>query len=83
MTQQQEYRKVFCPCGWRGTEDRVLKALNPFDDLDIIVGCPRCKHVNTILTACEVEGCWLPVECGTPKSNEYRITCSKHRPTQE
>lgn len=76
-------RKVICPCGWYGTEDKVLEALNPFDDLDILVGCPRCKDVNTIVTACDELGCWKPIECGTPTADGYRSTCSRHRPIRQ
>ena len=75
--------KVVCDerrCGWRGETHEVLQATSPFDERDILDGCPQCKAVNTIYVACDEEGCWDTVSCGTPTPDGYRSTCSKHAP---
>lgn len=43
--------------------------------------CPECYGVeNTLQRACDENGCWKTVTCGTPTPNGYRNTCSKHAP---
>jgi len=67
-------------CGWRGTQDQMLTAPNPFDPGDSIVGCPGCKSVDTLVEVCDEPGCAEFSSCGTPTPTGYRRTCGKHRP---
>jgi hypothetical protein len=78
-----EKNKVRCNvrrCDWRGLQEDVLTAPNPFDNEDTIIGCPNCKSIDTIETVCDEDGCWELVTCGTPTENGYRTTCYKHVP---
>jgi len=67
-------------CNWCGPEDDVLKAPNPFEPEEIVWGCPRCHEIETIVGACEVEGCCRPSTSGTPTHDGYRRTCIDHIP---
>lgn len=67
-------------CNWHGTSEEVLMAPNPFDPSDEILGCPKCKQVNTVQVACDEPDCWEPVTMGTPTPTGYRQTCGRHRP---
>jgi phage FluMu protein Com len=58
----------------------MLIAKNPFDETEEIIGCPKCKDVNTIVSVCDEKGCWKRVTCGTPIKDGYRSTCGKHAP---
>ena len=77
--------KVICMAGclWRGTDDQVLHAQNPFYPDAIIDGCPDCKAIDSISTACDEPDCWSAASCGTPTRAGYRQTCGKHRPKPE
>lgn len=76
--------KVICEgrrCGWRGTEEEMLRAQHPFDEADAVYGCPQCKGVGSLLIACDEPDCWLPATCGAPTPTGYRQTCFRHMPT--
>ncbi len=76
-------RKVKCDelrCPWIGTEEQSLKAPNPFDAGDEVIGCPHCKSIGTIIYVCDEPGCWKDSTCGTPTLEGYRSTCGEHRP---
>lgn len=78
MTQKE---KVVCTerrCGWHGTNDEMLVSPNPFEPDDTIIGCPSCKGVDTLVVACDVEGCWKESTCGFPTPEGYRRTCGVH-----
>jgi hypothetical protein len=76
--------KVVCEvCSWRGPGARTLAAANPFDENEQIRGCPVCKAVECFRAACDQEGCWQPVTCGTPTADGYRSTCSRHQPDSD
>ena len=76
-------RKIKCyRCRWRGMEVEELTAPNPFDEEDILVGCPLCKRVDTMVWACDEHDCWSEVTCGTPTPNGYRSTCGHHAPKE-
>jgi hypothetical protein len=82
-----ERLKLVCEdCGWKGTDSQSLTAPNPFDKEDSVVGCPKCKAVNKLRTACDEPECWEEDTCGTPavygSSTGYRRTCGKHRPKE-
>jgi hypothetical protein len=75
--------RVLCSdyrCRWHGTRAEVLRAPSPFDAEQMLNGCPKCKAVDTIVTACDEPDCWEPVSCGTPTPTGYRNTCGKHFP---
>lgn len=76
-TMQSRY---FCECGWRGNEDQILIAPNPFDGSDDLTGCPECKSTNSVILACDEQGCWRKATCGTPTLSGYRQTCGDHIP---
>ena len=49
-----ESKKAVCEnrrCGWHGTMDDVLRGPDPFDPEEIVIGCPRCRGVECLLTA--------------------------------
>ena len=64
-------------CDWAGTDEELLRAPSPFDG-EIIVGCPKCKAVEDIVSACDEPGCDRPSTCGFPVPGGYRRTCGKH-----
>lgn len=73
--------KCICEvCHWEGVNEEVLSAPNPFDAQDVVYGCPKCNSVDSMLPACEHEGCWRRVTCGTPTPDGYAQTCEKHVP---
>ena len=61
-------------------ESYFLRAPNPFDPLDEVMGCPHCKRVGEVSALCDELGCDAFVACGTPTDLGYRNTCYKHRP---
>ena len=65
-------------CGWNGDDAALLRAPSPFDDTDTIVGCPKCRAVNEVETACDEPGCDMSATCGFPAPGGYRRTCGKH-----
>jgi hypothetical protein len=76
-------KKVKCSerrCNWRGQDDELLRGKNPFDADDIVIGCPECKRIDSIVCVCDEDGCWDKVTCGTPTPDGYRNTCGKHSP---
>lgn len=76
-------KKVKCNerrCDWRGKDGEILQGKNPFDDEDIVNGCPKCKSIDSIVCVCDEKDCWNPVTCGAPTPEGYRNTCGKHRP---
>ena len=84
----RKYKRFCLECPWRGLQGDLLRATNPFDESDSISGCPRCHSIDSAVPACDEEGCWEPVTCGTPieededTGKKYRNTCSKHRPKE-
>lgn len=70
--------KSVCSCGWRGKSADALTAPNPFDQEDIITGCPKCKEIGSLAIACDEPDCWATATCGWPSDSGYRTTCGKH-----
>jgi hypothetical protein len=73
--------KVICTerrCYWKGTTKDMLQGVSPFDPEESIVGCPNCKAINTLVSACYVDGCWKEVSCGYPTPDGYRNSCGDH-----
>lgn len=74
-------RKVVCEeCEWTGRISEVLRAQNPWDETDTILGCPKCRSPESFRFACDEPDCWASVTCGTPTPTGYRSTCGKHAP---
>jgi len=69
---------VCAECEWCGPEADALTAPNPFDPDDIILGCPSCKGAQTLVGACEKDGCTYESSCGFPTTDGYMRTCGKH-----
>lgn len=67
-------------CDWIGGD--YLTAPNPFDPADKITGCPSCKAVDSMRSACQADGCTRPGTSGTPGWLGYRYvwTCYEHSP---
>ena len=65
-------------CGWVGAE--YLTAPNPFDPTEPVNGCPECKSVDQIFTACAAAGCREPGTSGGPGNLGYRyaFVCHEH-----
>lgn len=59
-------------------ESEVLIAQNPFDITDMVSGCPQCKSVDSLVTACDAEGCTRVATSGWPSPKGYRHTCGEH-----
>jgi hypothetical protein len=75
--------RQFCEfCSWSGDKDEVLRAPSPFDEEELLLGCPYCKGCNTMRRACDVEGCPEVATCGGPTRYGYRMTCWKHQPSE-
>ena len=76
-----EKGKVICnECYLRCHENEILRAPNPFDVDDILIGCPKCFSVECFEYICDEKGCSARVSCGTPTKNGYRNTCGEHKP---
>ena len=67
-------------CDWIGDDTQYLRALDPFNSGNEIIGCPKCRTINMIVAGCDEPGCTDFGTCGMPTQNGYRITCGKHMP---
>ena len=73
--------KLVCrECAWTGEDEEALRAANPFNPEETIVGCPRCLSIDTLQMACDVDGCWKPASNGGPhpRDGKYRSCCAEH-----
>jgi len=78
--ERAEEKRVCRLCGWRGIQSQVLTAPNPFEPSAMVLGCPQCREVAAVDVACDVTGCWLPVQCAwSSDDGGVRTTCLKHR----
>lgn len=51
--------KISCKeCGWKGDEQSLLTANNPFHLSEQITGCPQCDSINSTIQVCDVPDCW-------------------------
>ena len=78
MIEKDKVKCIERHCKWKGLDNELLRANNPFDSDDILIGCPQGKGINTIVCVCDEPGCWEQSTCGTPSINGYRNTCGKH-----
>ena len=60
------------------TEDRILRAPNPWTPTAEIVGCPSCYEPETLAMLCDVPDCGREADCGWPSPAGYRRTCGRH-----
>ena len=64
-------------CYWAGSNDEWLRAINPFDE-GTIYACPKCKAVEDMTTACDVDGCDQPLSVQWRTESGRRGTCLQH-----
>jgi hypothetical protein len=65
-------------CYWAGSNEERLRAINPFED-GTIYACPKCKAVEDMTTACDVDGCDQPLSVQWSTESGRRSTCLQHR----
>lgn len=70
-------------CHWVGKWSDALSAENPFAPKCFIYGCPQCKEVGMLVTACWEEGCGRAATIGTPTEGRYYWSCHEHEPSHE
>lgn len=72
--------EYFCKnCGTLVDAPKLLRAKSPFDDNDIISGCPHCKSIDCFILVCDEVGCVEEHTCGFHvDGGKYRFTCHKH-----
>lgn len=63
-------------------ERDMLSAPNPFDESDMLTGCPRCLACDYgFALICDHDGCRADASCGWPTAGGgYRQTCHQHSP---
>ena len=92
-TKWRKARMLICKdCDSIISESAVLRAENPFNPEDELLGCPNCKAVDhrvrhrprrhhQFRMACAASGCTSEVSMGMPhEDGVYRATCSNHGP---
>lgn len=57
---------------------KLLEAVSPFDPVNMIYGCPKCKDINTFIQVCDEPHCKNVATCGTPTEQGYRHVCGNH-----
>lgn len=65
-------------CGEIFPVRKLLRALNPFNLRDTLLGCPSCKSVDAFALVCDEPGCNQISTCGWMDSGKYRRTCGDH-----
>jgi hypothetical protein len=65
-------------CGWQGEMKDLLTAPNPFEEDDIIHGCPKCHSIDCFTQLCDVDGCKDYASSGWPSKVGYRHPCHIH-----
>lgn len=74
-------------CLWVGMWRDILRAPHPWDEDDILVGCPDCKAVNTVYEACGVDSCYDPFYVthypGGPGPKSGITLCERHQAEYE
>ena len=67
-----------CECGWIGTKEELLEAVNPCDVRFTLYGCPGCKDFGLFTELCDELGCNKESTCGVPTPDGYRRVCGEH-----
>jgi hypothetical protein len=57
---------------------QLLRGKNPFNEADIISGCPKCKGVEGFYEVCDEPGCTTASRTGWKSGAGYRRTCDAH-----
>jgi hypothetical protein len=79
MPERKPAKLICTECGkWHGTVDQTLRAPNPFDLKEVLLGCPNCKEPNQFNRACDYDDCWKEVCGGLPTPFGYRMVCTDH-----
>lgn len=69
---------VKCDCGWHGSTTALLTAPHPFEEDDVVFGCPKFRDIDTLTRLCDEPGCLERQTVGWPSKDGYRMTCAKH-----
>ena len=81
MARDEDKRWQCDDCGAITLGAELLRAKNPFDETDTIIGCPNCKSVSGFIEICDEPGCTNEATCGFPVDDAfgfYRRTCLEH-----
>jgi hypothetical protein len=70
-------------CNSRLRASELLMAAHPFQQGEMVLGCPRCKDIGPFDPICDQAGCWNLTCAGTPSPAGYRLTCHQHVPRCE
>lgn len=67
-------------CDKISLQSELLIAMNPFDPMDMILGCPFCKQCSEGFTGiCDEPNCTFEASSGWPTDDGgYRRTCHEH-----
>ena len=65
-------------CGAMFDGTHMLTAKNPFDENDMIYGCPSCAAVNDFTHLCDVADCPNPATGGHSTPEGYLFHCHEH-----
>ena len=67
-------------CALVSEEMALLRAPNPFDTSEEILGCPKCKQVGSFREVCQVGMCESDATCGVPRFRGFRYAriCNRH-----
>lgn len=78
---EQPERWLCTECG-EVCGENILTAKSPFDENDILSGCPACLSAESLIAACWK--CDKPSSSGTPLNRQYRYVnaCYEHRPPE-
>lgn len=71
-------RDICRECDWVGNWTDLLSAPDPFNEGCLIYACPKCRAVERIGPACEIDGCDKEATCGGPTPTGYLTTCYEH-----
>jgi hypothetical protein len=78
-TTSQRYDKWVCEeCGEVCSSEEILMAVNPFNEEQMILGCPHCREVSSLVACCEADGCSNPIYFD-PATDELSTKCKKHQ----
>jgi hypothetical protein len=61
---------------------QYLRAANPFDNSQEVIGCPQCYAVDSMVWACFEDGCKREVCLCIKTKNGYRMACVEHLPLE-
>lgn len=75
----EKEEKLICgECGAVIRHGDKLTAESPFDPEDIVIGCPECRMIDTLIRLCDRPGCTNSAVFGKPSGTDYIFVCNKH-----